>query len=162
YVLMKTGDTGSPASAARTDTASRRMSSHVSDRLCPRSTNAGGQAAWSEFRGKSTGGRIHAFLFSRGRTIDLGTLGGRNSVVTGLNAYGHVIGWSHTRNGERHAFLWKEGRMRDLGTFPAGIQSSAEAINAKDEIVGSADTGSGQIHAFLWSRGTMTDLGDLP
>src|SRR5579862_1703358 len=81
-------------------------SASASELHTPWYANARGQVAWSEFRGRGNQRRIHAFIRTRGHTIDLGTLGGRNSVVEGLSACGHVIGWSHTPEGEMHAFLW--------------------------------------------------------
>jgi len=127
-----------------------------------RFSNAAGQSAWSEYRGREPKVRIHAFLASQGKTIDLGTLGGKNCLVTGLSASGCVIGASHTSEGEQHAFLWKNGVMTDLGTLPGGKQSQANAINDREEIVGSAQIETGDFHAFLWKNGVMTDLGLLP
>jgi probable HAF family extracellular repeat protein len=127
-----------------------------------RFSNAAGQSAWSEYRGRPPHITIHALFASQGKTIDLGTLGGKNCLVTGLSASGCVIGAAHTSEGEQHAFLWKDGTLLDLGTLPGGTQSYANAINDREEIVGSAQIETGDFHAFCWKNGVMTDLGLLP
>lgn len=124
-------------------------------------TNAAGQAAWSEYRGRGANVSIRACFTHQGKTLDLGTLGGTNCLVTGLSASGQVIGASYTQAGEQHAFLWKEGKMTDLGTLPGGQQSQANALNDREEIVGTAQMETGDFHAFFWREGRMTDLGLL-
>jgi probable HAF family extracellular repeat protein len=101
----------------------------------------------------------HAFLFSNGAMIDLGTLGGSNSGGFGINAAGQVAGYSATSSGEDHAFLYSNGTMWDLGTL-GGSYSRGFGINSAGQVTGYADTGSAQ-HAFLYSNGVMADLNDL-
>jgi probable HAF family extracellular repeat protein len=98
---------------------------------------------------------------------DLGTLGGRQSVVAGINGRGQVVGWSTTAGGLRHAFLWEKGRMRDLGALPGDRYSEAVAINDRGQVVGNSwNKGDAPYHllsrAFLWENGRMRDLGSLP
>ena len=62
----------------------------------------------------------HAFLYSGGRTVDLGTLGGPSSAGFGMNAAGDVVGQSQiSQDGSPlvHAFLSHDGRMTDLGAL---------------------------------------------
>jgi probable HAF family extracellular repeat protein len=106
--------------------------------------------------------------------VDLGTLGGTNSVGLGLNAEGHVVGDSEfaiptaatpaigaaTTAPPRHATLWRDGTMVDLGTL-GGPTSRTTAINDADHVAGAADTADGKLHAFLWKDGVMQDLGTL-
>ena len=110
----------------------------------------------------------HAFLWSNGTMIDLGTLpGGSYSTPyyqqnTSLNNRGEVVGYADTAASEKHAFLWSKGTMIDLGA-PGGFDSSyAVAINDRGQVVGNADRQDGMFRALLWSGGTMTDLGTLP
>ena len=108
----------------------------------------------------------HAFLYSGGTMIDLGTLnGGKNdtSDATAINDSGDVVGSSLTiasPSGYTHAFLY-DGAMHDLGTLPGYSASYAVAVNDADQIVGHA-VGNDLDRAFLDSGGKMADLGTLP
>jgi probable HAF family extracellular repeat protein len=103
---------------------------------------------------------IHAFLYSNGRMIDLGTLGGSISAATAINESGQVVGWSYNSNNESRAFLYSDGRMTHLGTL-GGAYSTAKGINDTGQVVGYAGTSNNVSHAFLYSNGSMVDLGTL-
>jgi len=114
------------------------------------------------------GGTIHAFLYSNGQTIDLGTLpGGDFSEALAINSSGEVVGDSTVADGATHAFLYSGGQMTDLGTLPGGFLSYATGINDSGAVVGWSDTLQPGTtypqpdHAFLYSGGHMTDLGNL-
>src|SRR4051794_34524752 len=49
--------------------------------------------------------------------VDLGTLGGADSLGLGINDSGQVVGQSDTADGHTHAFLYSQGVMADLGTL---------------------------------------------
>jgi len=101
---------------------------------------------------------LHAFLWERGKTTDMGTLpGDKGSQPMGINAKGQVVGRSFGEDGQEHAFLWERGRMRALhGT---ARQSSAWAINDRGQIVGSVQTASGRFQNVVWDKDKRTDLG---
>ena len=101
------------------------------------------------------------------RLIDLGTLGGDNSVPIWITNTGEVIGYSETSkfdgfgNPIQHAFLWSQGVMQDLGTL-GGNNSFGLGANDEGQIVGYADVpGGATSHAALWYKGEITDLGTL-
>jgi probable HAF family extracellular repeat protein len=122
----------------------------------------------------------HAFLYSQGNMLDLGTLpGGSTSAGNGINngrpgtrweedqgrergKHAQVVGYSETTGGNFHAFLYSHHFMRDLGTLPGGSSSTANAISSSGEVTGNSDTANASFHAFLYSNGMMHDLGTLP
>jgi len=132
-------------------------------------------------RGQITGtsGKERAFLWEKGKMIDLGTLSGKKySYAQAITERGQIIGESEDGtsvydNSDERAFLWQKGKMRNLGTL-GGKGSWAAAINERGQIVGSSETGAkdkgppdymvGSMisHAFLWENGKMIDLGTLP
>jgi probable HAF family extracellular repeat protein len=115
-------------------------------------------------------GSRRAFLYSLGRVIDLGTLGGSTSGASRINDLGQVVGWSEKNTSwydtsgtawpERHAFLYRNGRLEDLGAL-GGSSSEACDINAQGLIVGVSSTKDGGPHAFLYENGVMRDLNSL-
>lgn len=110
---------------------------------------------------------VHATLWSAGRSVDLGTLGGAFSLAYGLNDSGTVVGMSHLAESDEtgrpywHATMWNGTTMTDLGTL-GGTRSTAISVNNAGVIVGisrvSGDNGS---HATIWEGLKMRDLGTL-
>jgi probable HAF family extracellular repeat protein len=95
---------------------------------------------------------------------DLGTLrGDDSSVAWGINAQGHVVGWSSGPNGTRAFVHGRSGsRMVALPSLPGRPRSVARDISDKGVVVGSANQGGTDLgHAVVWSQGTVRDLGTL-
>lgn len=109
--------------------------------------------------------------------LDLGTLGGGESVATGVSPVGMgadrrlvVVGWSTTSlvgtGATRHAFRWTRGgtggipsnpQMEDLGTLAGDAGSAARGVNESGMVVGASGS-----RAFLWERSSgMVDLNTL-
>src|SRR5207249_8104303 len=111
-------------------------------------------------------GHMHAFFWTpAGGMIDLGTLGGPDSMANGISTSGQVVGWSHISpniNNAPHAFSWTQaGGMVDLGVLGGGRYSQAFAVNDLGQAVGWTDSNFGS-RAFLWTQsGGMIDLGRL-
>jgi probable HAF family extracellular repeat protein len=122
-----------------------------------------------------TNGAPAAFLWTpsapSGTMIDLGTLGGTESLALGnpgsaafgINGSGQVVGYSVTTSGAQAAFLWTpatpngtSGTMAALPTLSGATAVSAYGINDSGQVVGT--TGSA---AFLYSGGKVIDLGSL-
>jgi probable HAF family extracellular repeat protein len=95
--------------------------------------------------------------------VDLGTLGGGESLPADLNDRGQVAGYSRIKSGHQRAFLWDPvSGMRDLGLL-GGDWSAASALNERGQVAGgSAATFDPYGHAVLWDPVSgMRDLGTL-
>jgi len=130
---------------------------------------------------------VHAALWRQGVIIDLGTLGGPNSVAPEAepqpNERGEVAGASDTSvpdpNGEDFCgfgthliclpFVWKKGVLTALPTL-GGNNGIAGEINNRGQAVGSAETPNSdpcsanvlQLEAAIWEKGTVQELPPLP
>lgn len=110
---------------------------------------------------KDEDGRRRAVLISKGRHIEIGTLGGTDSTANAINNQGVVTGGALTANNAWHALRYDETQgIRDLGTL-GGSSSVGTALNQSGQIVGYADTADGNYHAFVDNGSTMQDLGTL-
>ena len=104
------------------------------------------------------------FAQSQYAVVDLGMLGGTNSMAYGLNNRGVIVGDAMLPDGRTHAFMFTNGVMMDLGTM-GGTNSHAYGINDNGYIVGTADMTNGMHHGFLVTNGIrspmMSDLGTM-
>ena len=127
----------------------------------------------------------NAVLWKDGQIINLGTLGGNESLAISVKDGGQVVGLATINampdpfsflGAPTHTFTWKNGVMQDLGTL-GGPDSfpSAGGINERNGLVagGSYTTSTpnsiadpcGQnvptMDPFLWRNDRMIDLGTL-
>jgi probable HAF family extracellular repeat protein len=134
---------------------------------------------WGEVVGNAQGPlQSHGFFWrdtnsngwnDAGEMLDLGTLGGSNSVARAINSGGRVAGYAQPGSlSPQHAFFWEDtncnglpdsGELVDLQTLGGSI-SYGYAINAAGVIVGWSYDSSSKSHAFLWD-GTMSQLDAL-
>jgi probable HAF family extracellular repeat protein len=110
----------------------------------------------------SAGGRgdLHAFFYSLGTgMIDLGTLGGSESIGNAINASGQIVGKSDTTGAGQHGFLFTPGGpgLIDLNTLVAGSPSATyvtlvQGYGINDDgliVTDGVDSRNGHTHAYL-------------
>jgi probable HAF family extracellular repeat protein len=106
---------------------------------------------------------LRAFLWSKGKMTDLGTLmHGRDVSARFINNKGMIAGWSYTDskvNKLTHSptqvpFAWKSGKMIGLGSL-GGSAGYPTDINDGGHIVGQSDLkGDKAFRPFVWSAKT--------
>jgi probable HAF family extracellular repeat protein len=125
------------------------------------------------------GGReIRAVLWQNGTILNLGTLGGNESLAGAINDDGQVFGMAANTvldqysifgwGTQTRAFLWQNGVMSDIGTL-GGPDAIAGPVNNHGQLTGCSytndipnpTTGVPTMDPFLWRNGTMRDLGTL-
>jgi probable HAF family extracellular repeat protein len=121
----------------------------------------GGALAAPDMNGVET---FHAFLYSGGAMIDLGTLAGSacnpsngcSSTGNAINAVGQVVGTSTTAQGAQHAFLYTPAKkgMIDLQTPAGGTFSTGQGINASGWVTGESNIRPPAFSGFLYIPGT--------
>lgn len=115
-------------------------------------TRAGGPGESHASSGVPGAIPVHAVLWKAdGTLVDLGTLGGTNSVAWSVNDKGEVAGWAENGAGVRRAFRWKNGVMVDLGSL-GGPSSTTGSISNKGIVVGQAETPTNELHAVIFTR----------
>jgi probable HAF family extracellular repeat protein len=95
---------------------------------------------------------------------DLGALpGDSDSIATGLNNQGDVVGWSTGPSGYRGFVYTAVGGMVPLPGLADRPRAFPRDINDVGDIVGTADKGGVDLgHAVRWRNGVPLDLGTLP
>lgn len=118
----------------------------------------------------------HAFLWSRGKMISLGTLGGANSEAVAINDGGEIVGNSDTgkfyESGDstnpqieyHHAFLWRRGKMMDFGNVGNyqgmnSIRIGAKSINNEGQAIIYVSASIDHC-SFLYSDGEVKEIND--
>lgn len=100
--------------------------------------------------------------------VDLGTLGGDESLAANINQARVIVGGAETADGKWHAFMWQDGVMTDLGTLGGDTSEAHDLTESPDLcIVGTSlavipemDTPEDTFQrAFIWRAGVMSDLG---
>lgn len=146
-------------------------------------------AGFSNMSGNEAGGNLteHAFLWRAGAKINLGTLGGPQSIVgfnNPINDSGAATGGSNISSPDPNGgdfcdigstficlpFVWKKGVMTALPLL-GGNNGLAGAINNRGQIVGTAETAISdpacaftflRNQAVIWEDGRVQELPPLP
>lgn len=126
---------------------------------------------------------IRADFRYKGQVINMGTLGGTNSLAGSINSRGQATGGAENTDPDPwnfgglfglpsptawHGFIWQSGVLQDLGTL-GGPDSAGGIVNERGQIVGfsftndtpNPTTGIPTLDPFLWDEGRMIDLGTL-
>jgi probable HAF family extracellular repeat protein len=117
----------------------------------------------SQIVGDANGNGIsccHAFLYSGGSLVDLGTpRGATNSTARGINNHGQILVFADTvSTGE-----FNSDYLYSAGAFDSVSPCCAQALNDSLQIVGTMFVNAQNLrHAFLSTAGSVTDLGILP
>jgi len=123
---------------------------------------------------------FHGVLWKDGQVIDLGTLGGTESLGIYVNDAGEVIGFATTSTAPdpigfagfpTHTFIWHNGNKVDIGTlggadaFPGASCSNPPpgvvVGGSSTSTIPNPDTGLPTVDPFIWHNGKFVDLGTL-
>jgi probable HAF family extracellular repeat protein len=121
-----------------------------------------------------------AVFWNGDKIHDLGTLGGDESLATGITNDGMVVGMSTVDNNPEpfasvlgpwqsatHPFIWSHGKMFDLGTLGGpdafvGVGCVNQGLLVGGSFTSSVadpDTGLPPLHPFAFENGKLRDLG---
>jgi len=115
--------------------------------------------------GDVVGSRIYgvvlhrALLWSDGKVIELGTLGGaEQSEAYDVNSDGMVVGVSTPVDRIGGAFVWQDGVMTNLGSVDGESTSVAFALNELGDVAGSSSTRDNGGLPVVWIDGEIMPL----
>lgn len=96
-------------------------------------------------------GAVVGVLWDGARTVDLGSLGMKETTPRAINQSGQVVGWSRRADGARRAFLWSAGKMTELTMLSAAPSSAGAPVNQQGALTGTRET----VGASAGSKGAV-------
>lgn len=148
----------------------KRVEAPGSQRALPLGMNNRGQIVGSFLSPSGSATVSHGFIFTNGalKTLDLTPkdsplFGLVDTVATGVNDSGHVVGYSQYLHGPASSgFLFVNGTITAIDV-PGASETYAEGINNRDDIVGYFKTSATKDlrRGFLYRNGVFT-LIDVP
>lgn len=120
--------------------------------------NSAGQIAGGV---ETPNGQLHAFVWTNGNLVDLGTLPGATwASAYGINSSGQVVGTS-SGGGRSAAFVSNGNTLTRVAGSLGGANSYGIAINDNGVVVGNAQNAQGYLNAFESTGQGMVNLGTL-
>ena len=124
-----------------------------SDSVYPKAMNNNGAVVgWSK---TADGQTRHAFYFSTDVLIDLGTLGGQESLAWAVNDKEDVVGELLMLDTTQHAFYHHNGKMVDLTPWTTVESAYAVGVNNNGVVIGNIRS-NGLDMTFIYQNGIMT------
>jgi probable HAF family extracellular repeat protein len=133
-------------------------------------TGAAANAILDQYSLFGWGTQTRGFIWEKASgMLDIGTLGGPDTVSPFINQRGQISGCSYTNSTPNSStglptldpFLWYDNKMTDLGGL-GGVSGCANGLNESGEVAGTSDLAGDQtFHPFLWAHGRLIDVGTL-
>lgn len=104
---------------------------------------------------------LHSMLFAADyRFVKIDFPAAHETIASGINARGDIVGRYDDVNGVVHGFLLRKGTFTAIDV-PGASFTSARAINARGDMAGRMQDAAGVDHAFLLHDGHFTQI-DFP
>ncbi len=107
-----------------------------------------------------TGAQPHAFVWSPGQLVDLGTFGGVRSAATSINDLGVIVGTTTDGSSLSHVFVrYPDGSSHVIG-LPPGFTSVIQGlvkVNNAGQVIYTATAGP-VTQAFIWQASRATAI----
>jgi probable HAF family extracellular repeat protein len=102
------------------------------------------------------------FLYSNGKTTDIGNMGGAVTQGAAMNDLGEIVGVASVYGkAGSYPFLYSGGKFTEIGG-PNGSIGNANAINNKGQVVGEFLGAFGASRPFLYSQNGVRNLAPVP
>jgi probable HAF family extracellular repeat protein len=108
----------------------------------------------------SGSGKVYGFLYDGGSYTTLNVPGSIQTIASGINNAGQVVGLYADSSNRNHGYLYSGGAYTTLNV-PGSIDTEARGINNSGQIVGYYEDAVHRLHGFLYANGHYNTL-DAP